>query len=107
MVTSLAYLEPVFNFCGKTADAADKTYLHQKSLQAWKTDSHFGFSLSNEVIELACKYGYQKDELVQETYQLWPLIRELSRARYKAKVLLKKAVRNGPKAIKRELFRKN
>lgn len=107
MVTSLAYLEPVFNFCGKTADAADKTYLHQKSLQAWKTDSHFGFSLSNEVIELACKYGYQKDELVQETYQLWPLIRELSRARYKAKVLLKRAVRNGPKAIKRELFRKN
>jgi len=84
MVSSLEYLEPVFRFCEVTARAADKAYLHQKSLQKWKNDKLFGFVLSPETIDLAEKYGYQRDKLINDTYLLWPVVRKVARAAYMA-----------------------
>lgn len=94
MVSSLESLEPVFNFCEVTASHADKTYFHQKSLQKWKNDILFGFSLSNETVELAEKYGYQRDELTNEAHLLWPVARTLSRIVYKTSRPIKKFARN-------------
>ena len=82
MVVSLSCLEPVFRFCGVEASTADNTYLHQKSLHKWKRDSWFGFSLSNETIALAEKYGYEKEDVVNHDRILWPVVRTLSRAAY-------------------------
>lgn len=84
MVASLENLESVFSFCGVTVNVADKSYLHQRSLQKWKNDVLFGFLLSNETIELAEKYGYQRDELINETNLMWPVVRKLSRVAYVA-----------------------
>ena len=82
MTSSLEYLEPVFDFCEVTASAADKNYLHQKSLYKWKDDTQFGFTLSDEAIELAVKYGYQREELVNEPNLFWPVVSKLSRSAY-------------------------
>ena len=103
MVTSLEYLEPAFNFCEVTVRTADKTYLHQKSLQKWKNDVFFGFSLSDETIELAEKYGYQRDELTNETYLIWPAVRTLSRIVHIAVRPIRKSVLNRLSTIKRSI----
>lgn len=94
MVSSLRYLEPAFNFCEVTASTADKTYLHSKSIHKWKTDVLFGFSLSNETIELAEKYGYQRDELINQSHLLWPVVWKLSRAAHIAARPIKVFTRN-------------
>jgi hypothetical protein len=99
MVSSLEPLEPVFSFCGVTASDADKTYFHQKSIHKWKDDKLFGFSLSNETVELAEKYGYQRDELINEAHPLWPVARELSRTVYRATEAIEKLARNKLKRI--------
>ena len=103
MVSSLEYLEPVFEFCEVTVNTADKTYLHQKSLQKWKNDVFFGFLLSNEAIDLAEKYGYQRDKLTNETYLLWPVVRIFSYMAYMAIRPIKKFVLNKLRKIKHSL----
>jgi len=100
IVSSPVCLEPVFNFCEKTVDERNKNYFHQESIQKWKTNALYGFSLSPQVIELASQYGYQQEELANETHLLWPLVKEVSRATYKATVPFKKVAINGLKAIK-------
>ena len=82
MVSSLEYLEPVFQFCEVTATAPGKGYLHRKSLQKWKSSRLFGFTLSAETIALAERYGYERDELINEAHPLWPIVQQLSRAAY-------------------------
>ena len=93
MVSSLEHLAAVFAFCGVTESLADQTYLHRESLQRWKGDRLFGFSLSDEAVELAEGYGYQRDEMVNGGYMLWPAVRILSRGMYKAKAAAKNLVR--------------
>ena len=93
MVSSLEYLEPVFQFCEASANAADDSYMHKKSLQKWKNDKLFGFSLSDETIELAEKYGYQRDELVNDPHPLWPSIKIVSRSIYLAQKPFKSLAR--------------
>jgi len=100
LVTSPVCLEPVFNFCEKAVDASDKNYFHRKSIQKWKTSALYSFSLSPEVAELASQYGYQKEELDNETHLFWPLVREVSRAAFKATIPFKKVPLYGVKAIK-------
>ncbi|MDJ0806787.1 MAG: sulfotransferase [Gammaproteobacteria bacterium] len=95
MVSSLETMKPVFGFCGVSVDDADETYFHQKSLQKWKHDKLFGFSLSNEAVELAEKYGYQRDELINETHPLlWQAAWRLSRTAYRTSNSIKKLVWN-------------
>lgn len=66
VVSSLSNLAPVFDFCDVKINAGDESYLHQKSLNKWKHDKTFGFSLSNETIKLAEMYGYQKSDLMND-----------------------------------------
>lgn len=85
MVSSLSYLEPIFEFVGVKKDHADREYLHTKSTFKWKNDSLYGFTLSEEVMNLAKKYGYKQSELTNETNLLWPLYRKVSRVFHKIK----------------------
>lgn len=89
MIASLAPLAPVLDFCGSSPQALDPGYFHGRSVSKWKYDRLFGFTLSQETIELAETYGYQHDELRHEPKLLWPVIRECSRATYKAIAPLK------------------
>lgn len=83
IVSSLSYLQPVFDFCGVSADNADHDHLHKKSIQKWKNDKFYGFTLSEELIRLAESYGYYRDQLLNEGSALWPIYRYVSRAFYK------------------------
>ncbi len=94
MVSSLQYLEPVFNFCGVSGSTTDNTYMHSKSIAKWKNDALFGFSLSPETINLAERYGYQRGELSNHTNLFWPVVRSLSSAVYIATTPIKKFARN-------------
>jgi hypothetical protein len=84
MISSLDYMQPVFSFCEVATNAADNTYLHRKSLQKWKNDSIFGFSLSAEAVELAESYGYSRDSLINSAHPLWPIAMKVSRPAYLA-----------------------
>jgi hypothetical protein len=66
IVSSLKHLEPVFEFCDSTYRDVDDDLLHQQSLQKWKHDSRFKFTLSNEAVELAEQFGYERDELMND-----------------------------------------
>lgn len=85
IVSSLSYLQPVFDFCGASVDNADHDYLHKKSIQKWKNDKFYGFTLSEELIRLAESYGYYRDQLLNEGSALWPIYRYASRAFYKTR----------------------
>lgn len=100
IVTSPEYLQKVFDFCGVSLGAADKTYLHAKAIHKWKSDNWFGFSLSEEVIELAEQFGYQRDELTNDTYLLWPLVRNVSRTINKIVQPLKMSAVQSKRSIK-------
>ena len=81
-VSSDHCLEPVFKFCGVNAKDADINYLHSNSIQKWRKDPLFGFSLSSEVVELAQRYGYKRSELINNTYPFSHLVRRLARTSY-------------------------
>ena len=82
MVSSINSMEPVLDFCGISTEDCDTSYLHKKSIQKWKKDKLFGFSLSSESIELAGKYGYKKSELINKPILLWHLMSRLSRLEF-------------------------
>ena len=94
MVSSLSYLQPVFQFCEAKVSDADQHYLHRDSLMNWKRDSTFGFALSEEVISLAQRYGYQLDELQNEPTMFWPVYRDFTRTAHRIKVPLRTIARN-------------
>lgn len=100
MVSSLNSLDPVFVFCGTSSSDADKTYFHRKSLCKWKDDKLFGFALSHEAIELAEKYGYKKEELINKSYFLWPVVREFSCVVHKISVPVESLVNTVVRKIK-------
>jgi hypothetical protein len=94
IVSSLECLEPVFGFCGVTPSADAETYLHNEALGKWKHDRLFGFSLSDQTIELAEKYGYQRSELVNESYPLWGIVSKLWRLMYVLTLPMRNIARN-------------
>lgn len=80
MVSSPRHMQAVFEYCGMS-NPAEPGFLHRRSLQKWKRDSFFGFSLSDETLRLAEAYGYREEELVNESYRFWPIVRNLSQTR--------------------------
>lgn len=94
MVSSLEYFQPVFDFCEIETSEADKNYLHRKSLQKWKKDSLYGFTLSAEATELAAEFGYTEDVLVNEPNPFWPVIRRGARAFHKVKAPVRQFIRS-------------
>lgn len=106
MVSSLRYLQPVFDFCQVEAAAADQSYFHRKSLLKWRDDARFGFVLADEVVALAKQFGYREEELRNTGKPLWPLYRETLRAGYRiANGLLKLLPPSAAKRIKAALKR--
>ncbi len=66
MVSSLEYFQPVFDFCDIKTSDADKNYLHRKSLQKWKKNKMYGFTLSEEARDLAAEFGYTDEGLTHK-----------------------------------------
>ena len=89
MVSSLDSLQPIVDFCGCASRDLDPHHFHSNSVSKWRRDLLFGFAPSDELVELAERYGYHRDELSNEQSRAWPVIRELSRARHKAVAPLK------------------
>lgn len=89
MIGSLAALQPVLDFCDCDAAGLAPDFFHGKSVSKWKYDPLFGFMASDELMDLAASYGYGREQLRNDPHALWPLVRELSRARHKAVAPLK------------------
>ncbi len=58
-------------------------FFHERSINKWRKDHLYGFSLAPEVYELAREFGYTHGELHNKSYRLWPLQRTLARSAYK------------------------
>lgn len=80
MVSSLKCFQPVFKFCDIKTSEADNNYLHRKSLQKWKNDRLYGFTLSEEAAELAAQFGYTREVLNNNSHPFWPVVRRTARA---------------------------
>ncbi len=93
IVSSLKHLEPVLDFCGVKASVDDEKYLHRKSLSKWKTDKIFGFALSEETIQLAEKFGYEKKDLVNELNPFWGVFSNVARVVYLSLEPVKRVIR--------------
>lgn len=79
IVSSLHHLDPAFEFCGVSPAAEDEAYLHSKSINRWKNDVLFGYTLSDKTIELAERYGYPKEEMLNRWHPFWSIISGVSR----------------------------
>jgi hypothetical protein len=79
IIASTTYLKPIFDFCDIDADTVPSAYLHTSAISKWKQDKKFGFCLADEVIDLANRYGYSKEEIYHKSYPLWPLYWSTSR----------------------------
>lgn len=84
MVRSVNYLRPVLEFADVNIANISNDYLHTKSISRWKKDKWYGFQLDSEVEQLAKSFGYQEDELQNDTYPSWFLYENLQRTFYKA-----------------------
>lgn len=73
MVKSSSSLKKIFDFIGVTEAGRLEGYLHNKSLEKWKSDKLYGFKLSEEVVTLAEKFGYSRDDIANESNIFWPL----------------------------------
>lgn len=82
VVADVNQLKPIYDFCGVKVDATPAP-LHDQSLQKWKRDAAFGFQLSSTSIELARDWGYDESELFNQGSRFWPIIREVSRFKYR------------------------
>lgn len=75
LVRSEDELAPIFRFCNATATNQEARSLHKSSLAKWRQDQLFGFVLDDEVISLAERFGYQRDELTNRRNLTWPIYR--------------------------------
>ncbi len=77
MVTDSDCLGEVFRFIG-VANPGNRE-LHRRSLGIWRRKKLYGFQLAGEVATLAEQYGYDRRDLHNDTYALWPVYRRASR----------------------------
>lgn len=82
-------LQPIFEFCGVDPAKAREGYFHARSLHKWKDDRLFGFSLSDEAVNLAQQLGYNESELTGKPYFLALLVHHALNFFYKSLKLLK------------------
>ncbi len=64
LVSSIDYIKPIFDFCGSCISDIDPGYLHQRSINKWKNDKLYRFSLSTDVFDLAQRFGYSQEQLI-------------------------------------------
>jgi sulfotransferase family protein len=100
MVSALDSMNEVFDFCGLNAGIPISYNLHKNSISKWKTDRMFGFSLSDEVIELARGYGYSEDDIVNNNRSsVWVPYRELTRLAYRSASPVRSILRRSAKVL--------
>lgn len=94
MVNDSSCLKKVFKFIGTTEDY-NNDYLHARSIGKWKKDKFYGFKLSEEVINLAEKYGYSRQELIKNNNKkrFWLFYRYLLRSIHKSMKPIKSTLR--------------
>ena len=93
-------LKKIIEFADINPDGLDQHYIHNKSLSKWKTDKFYSFNLSNEVILLAEKFGYQPDEMNNPHYNsLWTPYKHFSRGYHKISKPIYQSLRSLKKKI--------
>lgn len=91
LVTSSQTIRQIIEDLGLDYSGDAKEILHKSSLRKWDRDSRFGFSLSEETIELAQEYGYTREELLNEGSSiLWYMTYFLQRVLRLAKICIKR-----------------
>lgn len=93
LVTDPSVLKPVFDFLEVPSASVERRSLHNRSLERWQKDKHYGFRPSAELLALAGRYGYLEESLSNSTYPLWPVQRQTVRSIYQSKTLLKKRLK--------------
>ena len=73
IVRSDTSLQFILRFCGSAPQPQEANQMHGDSLAKWKRDHLFGFTLSDEVIDLAKRFDYEEDELHNQSYFTWPI----------------------------------
>jgi len=58
-------------------------YFHSRSLHKWKKDPFYGFRLSSRVMNLAVKFGYRQEDMLNDHKPMWPFYRNAVRGLYK------------------------
>lgn len=92
MVSSLSSMKSIFDFL--KLEYPHSYPLHKNSISKWKTDRLFGFSLSEDVIDLARGYGYLDEEIINKNRSpVWIPYRELSRFAYRSAMPMKSILR--------------
>lgn len=78
MVLNTGCLQKIYQFIDIT-DISNNKHFHNDSLHKWKQDLFYGFKLSDKVMALAEEYGYRYEDMLNESYPLWPIYRQTSR----------------------------
>jgi hypothetical protein len=72
-------VDRLFTFLGVQATDAARKFVHTQSRSKWKSDRWFGLTLDAEAQQLAQYFGYQPEEMENETFALWPAYRSIAR----------------------------
>lgn len=81
MIGDSSSLQPVYRFVD--APRGDSTTLHNKSIGLWRQDRLFGFRLADHVTALGTEYGYRREDMIGDSYRLWPVYRQASHWLYR------------------------
>jgi hypothetical protein len=81
MIVDSSSLQPLYRFVD--APQGDTTTLHGRSLGLWRQDPLFGFRLADHVAALGAEYGYSRDDMIGDSYRLWPVYRQASHWLYR------------------------
>lgn len=89
MVTDISSVKPLLEFMNASDEDIRTNELHKNSVQRWRMDKNFGFQLSEDVMQLAAKFGYRRDEMLNEARKSWPVYRRVSRSLFVVKKSIK------------------
>ena len=92
MVNDTSCLKEVFEFIGLTENYTNG-YLHSNSIEKWNKDKLFGFKLSEEVKNLAEKFGYSRKEMDNDSSIFWPIYRHVPHNIYRNWKRIKRTLR--------------
>jgi hypothetical protein len=90
---SADYFKPIFSFCDIKNNVISDDFLHSKSIQKWKSDHLYGFTLSKYTKQLAAEYGYTDEVLSNDGHIFWPVVKHVSRKSYQIAMPVKKLAR--------------
>lgn len=81
LIDDNALLEKISEFVEQPYNREDR-HFHSRSLQKWSKDPFFGFQLSPQVRNLAVKFGYRQEDMMNSRKWMWPVYRAINRNLY-------------------------